>query len=191
MPHRLLRTECIYEGRIFRLTRNRVKLPNGRIARLDLIEHPGAVAVVPILDDGRVVLLHQFRLAARGEIWEIPAGTREPGEAPRITARRETIEETGWRPGRMIPLAKFYAAPGVSTEVMHVFLATGLRPGRTALEPYECIRPQAFPFDRAIRMIEEGKVCDAKSIIGLLRAKDYLSKRKGMRRMGALAANRS
>ena len=177
MGFRVLSKDEIYRGRVFRLSRNRVRLPNGRVAMLDLIEHPGAVAVVPLLDDGRVVLLRQFRLAARGDIWEIPAGTREPGEPPAVTARREVAEETGYAARRLQPLLRFFAAPGVSTEVMYLYLATGLTPGRAAPEAYECLKPKAVPLARALAMIREGKVRDAKSIIGLMATRDLLEKR--------------
>ena len=186
MGFRILSTDEIYRGRVFRLSRNRVRLPNGRVAMLDLIEHPGAVAVVPLLDDGRVVLLRQFRLAARGDSWEIPAGTREPGEPPAVTARREVAEETGYTARRLKPLLRFFAAPGVSTEMMYLYLATGLTPGRAAPEVYECLKPKVVTLARALAMIKEGKVRDAKSIIGLMATRDLLARRSGTKAGKAL-----
>ena len=156
-----------YRGRVFTLVDREVILPNGRKTVLGIVDHPGAVAIVPIHADGDVVLLRQFRLAAGGEIWEIPAGTREPGEAPSRTARRELAEETGLRASRWTKLGDFFTAPGFCTERMVVYLARGLRPAPAGGDPDEVLRPHKLPFREALRLVDRGLIRDAKTIAGL------------------------
>lgn len=158
----------IYRGRIIRLVDRNLRLPNGRRTRYHVVEHPGAVAVVPVFRNGDVALLRQFRPAIGRELHEIPAGTLEPGETPLATARRELIEETGFRAGRWTKLAEFYTAPGFCTERMHLFAARDLRPAEAEGDEDEIIRVVRVPFRRAIGMVLRGRVRDAKSIAGLL-----------------------
>jgi ADP-ribose pyrophosphatase len=160
----------VFRGRVFTLKTKDVVLPNGRATSLNIIEHPGAVAIVPRFENGDVVLLRQFRLAAGGEIYEIPAGTLEPGESPRATAAREIVEETGFRARKLVKITEFYSAPGFCTEKMHLFVATGLTPATAEKDADEIIRAERVPFPRALRMIDAGTIRDAKSIVGLLLA---------------------
>ena len=171
MRFRVRRSSEVFRGRVFRLVNQDVVLPGGREAVFNIVEHPGAVALVPVFDDGDVLLLKQFRPAARASLYEIPAGTREPGESPRVTALRELIEETGYAARRLRKIAEFYTAPGFCTERMHLYVATGLRerPGADQDED-EVIRTVRMPFRRALRMAYGGQVRDAKSIVGLLLA---------------------
>lgn len=167
MKFTLVRQRERFQGRVFTLVDREVVLPNGRRSTLNIVEHPGAVAIVPLDARGRVVLLRQFRVAASGEIWEIPAGTREPGEAPLKTARRELAEETGLRAGRWTRLGDFYTAPGFCTERITVYLARGLEETDGGCEPDEILRPRRVAFPEAMRMIDRGVIRDAKTIAGL------------------------
>ncbi len=158
----------MFRGRVFRVVNTDVVLPNGRRTTFNIVEHPGAVAVVARFPNGDVLLLRQFRVAARSWLYELPAGTLEPGEPPASTARRELIEETGWRCRTLRKFAEFYTAPGICTERMRLYLATGLSPASADQDADEVIQPIRVPYARALRMVREGRVRDAKSIIGLM-----------------------
>ena len=158
---------CIHRGRIFDLREEPFRLPNGRTVRYDVIRHPGAVAIVPILPDGRLLLIRQLRPAIGKSILEIPAGTREPGERPDTTARRELREETGWRPRKMKKMLEFYSAPGFCTEKLVLYLATDLVRDPLPGDADEDIRPVPCTLKEAHRMIETGRIRDAKTIIGI------------------------
>ena len=158
----------IYKGKIINLFRELVKLPNGRSRWLEIIRHGGSVAIVPMIARDKVVLIRQYRHAAGGFIWEIPAGTLEKGERPLACARRETIEEIGFRPGNMKKLVSFLLAPGYCNEVLHLFKATSLKPAKQKLDYDECLEAKVFKLNTAIEMIYNGKIMDAKTIIGLL-----------------------
>ena len=166
-----------FRGRVFTLVDREVVLPNGRRTVLNIVDHPGAVAIVPVYPDGDVVLLRQFRLAAGGEIWEIPAGTREPGEAPARTARRELAEEAGLRAGRWTKLGDFFTAPGFCTERMILYLARDLGSAPADGDPDEVLRPHRIAFREALRMIDRGLIRDAKTIAGLYMAERRLNGR--------------
>jgi ADP-ribose pyrophosphatase len=170
----LVRERERFRGRVFTLVDRDVVLPNGRTATLNIVDHPGAVAVVPVHGNGDVVLLRQFRVAAGGEIWEIPAGTREPGEAPARTARRELAEETGLRAARWTKLGEFFTAPGFCTERISVYLARGLAETPGACEPDEVLKPKRVSFRDCLRMIGSGAIRDAKTIAGLHLAQRFV-----------------
>lgn len=165
----ILSKQTVFEGRRIRVQLCRVRSPAGHEGERELVEHPGAVAVVAVDDQQRLVLLRQYRFAAGGTIWEIPAGTLEPGEPPSQTARRELIEETGYRAGRLEPLCAFFSTPGFTDEKIHVFLATELTAGEAAPEPGEEIDVRLVPLAEARRMIETGDIADAKTIAAILR----------------------
>ena len=131
------------------------------------MEHPGSVAIVPSLDDGRLVLIRQFRLATRGVIWEVPAGTMERGEEPEACAKRELEEETGYRAGRVEHLFDAYLSPGYSMELMHFFLATSLEKREQRTEEDEIIRVEPIEPEKVIRMILSNEIRDAKSIAAI------------------------
>ncbi len=145
-----------------------VELPGGRRTARDIVEHPGAVAIVPILDDGRVVLVRQYRYAVGKELLEIPAGTLEEGEAPDTCARRELKEETGYNAGSVVKMISFYTAPGYSSEVIHIYVATLLRKGEQRAEEDERISVEAYGIDELLRMIEENAIEDGKTVAGVL-----------------------
>ncbi|MBN2022407.1 MAG: NUDIX hydrolase [Pirellulales bacterium] len=158
----------LFQGRLFRVVREVVRAPDGREHSREIVRHPGAVAILPILDDGRVCLIENYRIAVGQTLLELPAGTREPGEDPLETARRELAEETGYRAGRIEALATFYMSPGILDEQMHLFLATQLAPGPAALEGGEQIHPRPTSWEEAISSVRDGRIQDAKTIVGLL-----------------------
>jgi ADP-ribose pyrophosphatase len=139
----------------------------GTVKQFDALLHPGAVAIVAV-DGDRVLLERQYRPVVGEWLYEIPAGTLEPGEEPEETARRELEEETGYRPGRLVKLVEFYSSPGVSTEKLIVFLADRLSRGRQRLEEDELIEVEWVRLSEALDMIRDGRIRDAKTIIGLL-----------------------
>lgn len=158
----------IYNGKIFNVALEKVTLPNGVIKDREVIRHPGAAAMVPLLDDGNVVLVKQHRHAVNDYLWEIPAGTLEPHEEPVACAGRELIEETGYEAKAFDKLTEILPAPGYTDEHIHIFLATGLTLGEQRLEDDEVLTVQPTPFDKAIEMIKTGEIQDAKTIVGLL-----------------------
>ena len=164
---RVVKRETIYRGRIIRLIREVLEVRRRRIV-CETVLHPGAVVIVPMLDDSRLLFIRQYRRAVGRELLELPAGTLEVGERRIACARRELEEETGWRAGRMRRLGQFYAAPGVISEQLTVFLAQGLRRATAKPEADEEITLVILSFQTALRKIRSGAICDAKSIIGVL-----------------------
>lgn len=141
--------------------------PDGRTFERDVVVHPGAVVILPVLADGRIVMIRNFRHAVEQELWELPAGTREPDETPVKTAHRELVEESGYRAETMTPLVEFYASPGVMTERMFVFLGTGLTFVGQRLEPGEQIRVQPLAPNEVRRMMLSNELQDAKTLAAL------------------------
>jgi ADP-ribose pyrophosphatase len=158
----------IYQGRVVNLNLETVRLPNGATVELEIVRHPGAAAVVAMKDEETVLLIRQYRHAAGGYILEIPAGTLKPGEAPRDCAARELEEEIGFRASALEPVVTFFATPGFTDEVIHVFKATGLAPGRQNLDPDEVLEVVELPLREAIGRIGDGTIRDGKTIVGLL-----------------------
>jgi len=158
----------LYNGKIFNVALEKVTLPNGVIKDREVVRHPGAAAMVPLLDDGNVVLVKQHRHAVNNYLWEIPAGTLEPDEEPVACARRELIEETGYEANNFDKLTEILPAPGYTDESIHIFLVTGLNAVGQKLEDDEILTVQPTPFDKAIEMIKTGEIQDAKTIVGLL-----------------------
>lgn len=157
----------MYTGIIINVNVDTVTLPNGLTVNLEVVRHPGAAAVVPLKDDGTVFLIRQFRHAAGGFIYEIPAGKLNPGEDPAACAARELEEEIGYRAGKLELLSSILTAPGFTDEVIHVYKATGLTTGRQQLDRDEVLDVIEMPLQEAMRMIETGAIRDAKSIVGL------------------------
>ena len=160
-------TRNIYTGKVVTLNIDTVTLPNGAMIDLETIRHPGAAAVVPVKDDGTVVLVRQFRHAAGGFIYEIPAGKLQPGEDPLHCASRELEEEVGYRAASFELLTSIFTAPGFADEVIHVYKATGLTKGRQQLDPDEVLDIIEMPLAEAVNKIEDGTIRDAKTIVGL------------------------
>ncbi len=150
------------------MVRRTHQLPDGRQTSREVILHPGAVAIIPLVDDQHVCLIRNYRLAIERWLLEIPAGTLEPGEDPAVTARRELAEETGYTAQAIEPLCQMVFSPGILNERMHIFVATGLTAGPTRLELGEQIATQITPLVDALAMIERGEVEDAKTVAALL-----------------------
>jgi ADP-ribose pyrophosphatase len=157
----------IYTGKVVSLNIDTVALPNGVTVDLEIIRHPGAAAVVPMKDDRTVVLIRQFRHAAGGFIYEIPAGKLNPGEDPLDCASRELEEEIGYRATTFELLSSIFTAPGFADEVIHIYKATGLVPGQQDLDRDEVLEVLEMPLKEAIRKIQEGTIRDGKTIVGL------------------------
>ena len=157
----------IYKGKVVTLNIDSVQLPNGVTVELETIRHPGAAAVVPMKDDGTVVLIRQFRHAAGGFIYEIPAGKLNPGEDPLHCASRELEEEVGYRAASFELLSSIFTAPGFADEVIHIYKATGLTKGRQQLDPDEVLDIIEMTLDQAIEKIQDGTIRDGKTIVGL------------------------
>ncbi len=174
MEEKTIKSRRIYQGKIINLRVDEVLLPDGKKASREIVEHPGAVAAVPLLPDGKVVLIRQFRKAVEEIIYEIPAGKLELEEKPRQCMERELEEEIGYGAGELKELISYYPSPGFSGEVIHLFLASGLQKKQQNLEGDEFLEVVILKFTEALRMIEEGKIKDGKTIIGLLLAKQLL-----------------
>jgi len=168
MKFRVEAEQTIFQGRIIRLVARDLVLPNGRKTKFHIVLHPGAVAIVPVHSNGDVVLLRQFRPSIGEEIYEIPAGTIEKGEAPLATAKREIIEETGFKAKQWSKIAEFYTAPGFCTELMHVYLAQGLSPAQLPGDADEILQPVRMSLSAALKLIRTKKIRDAKTIAGLM-----------------------
>ncbi|MBI4280537.1 MAG: NUDIX hydrolase [Armatimonadetes bacterium] len=175
---RQLSTERVYEGRVVSLRVERVQLPSGRVTVREIVEHRGAVAMVPLLSPDTLLLVRQYRRAVDQELLEIPAGTLEPGEEVEACLQRELAEEIGHRAGRFSHLVNFLPSPGFLTEVLYVYLAEALAPHRLEAEE-EDLRVEQVPLARARALIDEGVIRDAKSIIGILLTMERLARRSG------------
>lgn len=160
--------EVLLTARRFRVVRKADPSQGTPGASKEIIEHPGAVVILPLLDDGRVVLIENYRLSVDRRLLEIPAGTLEPGENPAEAALRELAEETGYRAGRIELWIQFYPSPGILTERMFLYAATDLTLGSPALEADEDIRVRIVSANEAIELVRRGEIEDAKTIAGLL-----------------------
>lgn len=161
-------SERIYEGRVINLRRDTVALPDGGSACREVVEHRGAVAIVPVFDDGEVLLVKQYRHAVGEWLLEIPAGTLEAGEEPERCAARELQEETGYTATSFQHLLSVYVSPGYSNEMVHIFLAEGLTAGTAHPETDERIQVCRMPLSDAVAMACDGRIRDAKSVVALL-----------------------
>ena len=169
----LVHTRRVHTGRVVSLDIDTVRFPNGTVGELEMLRHPGASAVLPFLDpivdpDPRILLIRQYRHATGDYLWEIPAGRRDGDEAPEATAHRELAEETGYRAAAMQPLTSIWTTPGFTDEVIHLFLATGLTPGPSALEGDEVLDLHPTPWSVALQMVQNGTIRDVKTITALL-----------------------
>ena len=166
---RVLRHRTIYDGRIFRVDRDDVRLTNGRRVNLEVVRHRGSVVLLPQPTPRSIVLIRQFRYAVNRWLWELPAGSLEPGESPAVCARRECEEEIGLTPGRVTRLAALFPTPGFCDEVMVFFLCRRLRQPTRAIERDldEQIEPRVFSLAEAARLVDRGRIVDMKTVLGL------------------------
>lgn len=169
--------ERVYHGRIISVDLDAVRFPDGSVGTLEMIRHPGASAVVPLLGepggDPEVLLIRQYRYAAEGYLYEVPAGRLDPGESPAACARRELQEETGYRAARVDHLFTMFTTPGFTDERIHLFLATGLEPGEANREADEFVELVPTRLSQALAMIERGEIQDAKTALALLYAAGF------------------
>jgi ADP-ribose pyrophosphatase len=168
----------VYTGRVISLDVDTVRFPDESIGEMEMVRHPGASAVVPFIsdptgEDPQVLLIRQYRYAAEGYLYEIPAGRLNAGEDPRDCALRELKEETGCSAERMERLFTMYTTPGFSDEKIHLFMATGLTTGETKHEADEFLESQPMLLSQALQMVETGEIQDAKTALGLLFAAGF------------------
>lgn len=176
VSERVVSSREIYRGRIVRLRVDDVVLPSGRHTTREIVEHPGAVVIVAPDDRKRVAMVRQYRAAVGRNLLELPAGTREPNEDAENCARRELAEEMGMAAARWVNLGGFFSAPGFCNEYLTLFLATGLSEAAGQPEADESIRREWIDLANIPGMIASGEICDAKSIAGLLRCLQILTR---------------
>ena len=168
MTARIHQTDMVHRGRVFDFTKERVTLTNGVTVDMEVIRHPGAAAIVPLTPDGGVIMLEQYRHAVGGSLWEIPAGTMDKDDAsPLACARRELVEETGFRAAAWDALGELTPVPGYSDERIHLFLARDLSPAAQHLDADEIVTVHTLPLAEVRQMVFDGQITDAKTIAGL------------------------
>lgn len=172
---RVVKSTPVHRGRVLDLRVEEIELPSGRRSTLELIRHPGAAAVVPVTDDGEVLLVRQYRHATGGHwLLEVPAGKLDPGETPELCAARECEEEAGVRPGELVPLGWIWTTPGFTDERIWLFLARALAAGKQDLQDDEELGVERLPLAEAVARALDGGIDDGKSIAALVRAAAYL-----------------
>ncbi|HEY4647409.1 MAG TPA: NUDIX hydrolase [Steroidobacteraceae bacterium] len=170
----LVAKRTVFEGRMITVNVERVELPNGVTSDLEIIRHPGGAAIIAVNVAGEVCLLRQFRHAVDGWLLELPAGKRDDGEQPLLTAQRELLEETGLSAERWTPLGEYVSSPGVLTEIVHLFLATRLVMGEACPEAGEVFETQWLPLEQALALALAGDITDGKTVVGLARAAERI-----------------
>jgi len=165
---KVLKSTMVYEGPVFGVRRDEVLEPGGLRATREVVTHPGSVVVLPVLDDGRVVLIRQYRHATRQYLWELVAGRMDPEETPKRAAARELLEETGYRAKRFSVFLDVFPTPGFVEERMFILLAEGLTAGEAQPEEDEKIEARAYSLKELKQMMQRGKLRDAKSVAGIL-----------------------
>jgi ADP-ribose pyrophosphatase len=165
----VISSERMFNGKVFDVYRERVKLPHGATVTVDVVRHPPAVVIMPVPVPGQVVLIRQYRHAVRQWLWEVPAGSVDPGESPDAAARRECHEEIGQVPETVIRLGAMYPTPGYCDEEMIFFRASGLAPGTepAAVDEDESIEAKTFTLPEAREMVRRGEIVDMKTVVGL------------------------
>ena len=163
-----VRRRLVYRGRAVCFRADRIRLPNGNRAVREFMDHPGAVAALPLLGPRTIVLVEQYRYPVGTTTLEIPAGKLAPGEAPLRCLRRELREETGYRAARIRHLAQFWPTPAFSNELLRIYLAEGLTPGPSSPDEDEFLRVVRLPLAEALRRVGDGRIKDSKTVIALL-----------------------
>jgi ADP-ribose pyrophosphatase len=167
LRERGLTQESVYRGDYLKVRMDTVALPNGEVANREIVEHPGAIAVVPVDADGQVVLVRQYRYPIGEITLEIPAGKLEWGESPEVCTQREMAEEVGLKAAKLERLTEIVPAPGYSNERLVLFKATGLEAVEHASDPDEFLEVVRMPLKEALKLVKKGEITDAKTIIGL------------------------
>lgn len=170
LKEKTIDSQRIYDGKVVNLRIDTVELPDGRHAKREIVEHTGAVAIVPLLDTTKVVMVKQYRQPAGQVLLEIPAGSMDRDEDPETCASRELMEEIGYAPGKLTRMFSTYLAPGYSEEMLHTFLAEDLTPKRADMDADEFIEVVTVELEDAVEMIRSGEIKDAKTVCGLLMA---------------------
>ena len=165
---RVLQHRRVYEGQVLSLDVDEVSEPGGVLGTREVVRQSGSVAALPVLDDGRIVLVRQYRYAVGQHVWELPAGRRDRGESPEAGARRELEEEVGLRARSLEPLSTFWTTPGFCDEVMYLFRATELEPVPPRPEADERIELGTFTLDEAMEMVRRGEIREGKTLVALL-----------------------
>lgn len=176
MPFELIRSETLVEGRFFKLRQDYLKTPDGRETRYEIVDHGGSVVLVPVDNENNLLFVRQYRHAAKSDLLELPAGTRDGEEPYEECAAREIREETGMEAGRLQKLGEFFLVPGYSTEFMAVFLATELKDNPLQADDDEFLQVERIPLKKAFEMAEQGEIQDAKSLAGLTLARSHLER---------------
>ncbi len=174
MAYEVISSEQVFKGKVFSIERDSITLPDGRVAVRETVRHNGAAAMVAIDDDGKILFVRQYRHAAGKETLEIPAGTLEKGEEPYDCAIRELEEETGYKCQKMEFMFKFYSSIGFCSEVLHIYLATGLAKGQANPDDDEFIELERYTPEEAVKMIFSGEICDSKTIASVLAYKNII-----------------
>ncbi len=167
-PEKVLSSDQIYDGKVVKLRVDTIELPSGNVTKREIMEHGGAVCIVPLLPDGKIGMIRQWRSAVQEYLWELPAGGLEKGENPDECARRELIEEIGYQAGKLTPLFQCYLAPGYSSELMHGFLGEELELVGAQPEEDENIDLTPMTIEELLPMIDNREIRDSKTICGLL-----------------------
>jgi ADP-ribose pyrophosphatase len=173
---RIVSSKVLFRGRVYALKRDRVAEPSGIVVTRDMIAHPGSVVVLPLLGDGRIVLIRQYRHAVGQFLWELVAGHKEPNESAVAGAHRELLEETGYTAARVRKLLEYYPSPGLLSERMDIFLAEGLTKGKAQPEEDEKISQKIVTLREAENWVRSGRIRDGKSIAGLLYYARYVAR---------------
>jgi len=168
LREKLIASKLLYDGKILKLRFDTVTLPDGKLSTREIVEHPGAVAIVPITADGRIVLVRQYRHAIGALMLEIPAGKLDPGEDPLTCAYRELEEETGYSAGSLRYLSSVYTTPGFTNEKIHLYVASQLSETKQKTDDDEFINVEVYTCTQVRSLIDEGEVCDAKTMLALL-----------------------
>ncbi len=158
----------IYQGRKIDLALQPVTLSDGSVAEREVVLHRGAVALVPMVDADHVCLVKNYRYAVGQTLLEVPAGTIDAGESPDETAPRELTEETGYVAEKIVKIKEWFVSPGVMNERMYLYLCENLKPGPTAHQPDEKLEPVVIPWNEAVKMVHDGRICDAKSMLAIM-----------------------
>ena len=171
-----LDSSCKYNGLIVNVRMDNAELFNGHVVRREVVEHPGGVCVLPVDEEGSCYMVKQFRYPMQKMMLEAPAGKLEPGEDVKFSAQRELSEETGFTADEWIDFGTYATSPGISTEMLHMYLARGLHPGKTHPDPDEYLNIEKIPLEKLVEMVMNNEIDDGKTIVAVLKADKYLRK---------------